>query len=190
VDGRADLYALGLLLCEALGGALPPAGRPVTSWLRGRNPQVTAELANVLGRCLAADPGARYPDAATLADDLRRQLADPPRRGKGRRRGPLLAVLVGVGLALAHVGFQGHRGRAALDASRDHLERREYEAARDACRRGLDLAGGLPFQGDLTEALHTQLRRVDRAETAQELRRLVERLRELAVVDGPPAAGP
>jgi tetratricopeptide (TPR) repeat protein len=199
VDGRADLYSLGLLMCEALGGGLPPAGQAV-SWVRRRNPQVTARLADVLRKCLADDPDARYPDAAALADDLRRHLAGLPLRGgasrwtawwrKWRRRwhapallGPLLAALAGAAIALACIGHEGRRARAALDAGQEHLERGEPGMARDAWLRGLGIAEGLPFHGGLTEELRRRLRQANEAEAARELRRLLERLRDSSGAD-------
>jgi serine/threonine protein kinase/Flp pilus assembly protein TadD len=85
VDHRADLYALGLLLCEALGGpgarAEGAAGKP---W-RHRNPQVSIGLSDIAQRCLAPNPVDRYHNAASLADDLRRFLNDLPLRGVANR---------------------------------------------------------------------------------------------------------
>src|SRR5262249_10556143 len=189
LDGRADLFALGLLLCEALGGALPPLGR-AASWLRERNPQVTVGLADILGKCLADDPRQRYPSAQALADDLRRHLADLPLRGvpnrslrerwrKWRRRRPsapallglVLAALGGAGLALAYVGQEADKARAALQEGQEHLQRRDYGPAGAAFRRGLAGAEGLPLHRDLTEELRGQLRLLRRVEAAQELHR-------------------
>lgn len=77
VDGQADIYGLGAVLYEALGGSAPPPAGRVGRELRQRNPQVTAGLADLLARCLAPHPRDRYPNAAALAADLRRHLADP-----------------------------------------------------------------------------------------------------------------
>jgi tetratricopeptide (TPR) repeat protein len=82
VDHRADIFALGLLLREALGGSPGPEGE-VT--LRQRNPGVSAGLEDIIRKCLSERPSARYPDAASLADDLRRHLEHLPLRGVRNR---------------------------------------------------------------------------------------------------------
>jgi serine/threonine protein kinase len=84
VDGRADMYALGVVLYESLAGIRPGrAGELVP--LRHRNGHVSTGLADIIYKCLAAEPGNRYPDSDALAADLRRHLADLPLRGVPNR---------------------------------------------------------------------------------------------------------
>ena len=79
MDGLADVYALGALLHEALVGSLPSAGLSARV-LRRHNPYVTPSLAELLAKCLAAEPTLRYATARALATDLRRYLAGLPLR--------------------------------------------------------------------------------------------------------------
>jgi serine/threonine protein kinase/Flp pilus assembly protein TadD len=202
VDGRADLYSLGLLLAEALGGASPSSGEALATWLRSRNPQVTVGLADVLGKCLEEDPRKRYHDAASLADDLRRHLADRPLRGaanrslaerwrKWRRRRPYQQTVLGfalvaaaaVSLAAIYVDREARQARAALVEGTDLQRRNEAGAARDAWRRGLATAESLPFQDALAKELRAKLRLAERAAAVQELHVLAERLRALYGAD-------
>jgi serine/threonine protein kinase/Flp pilus assembly protein TadD len=208
VDGRADIYSLGLLLYEALGGTLPAPARSPGRALRRHNPRVSMGLGDIIERALAADPGRRYPTAATLAEDLRRHLAYLPLRGvanrnplerlrKRRQRQPfvlalsslLLTVLVGGGWAILHFNQQSEKARAALEEGRERLGQRQYGEARAALRRGLDLAGALPFQGRLTDELSGQMRLAQRGEAADFLHRVAEQVRPLYGTDEvPPAA--
>jgi tetratricopeptide (TPR) repeat protein len=201
VDGRADLFALGVTLFEALGGRPPAPGVPVATL----NRRVSVGLSDVVGRCLADDPAHRYPDAAALADDLRRHLADRPLGGvrnrsfaerwrKWRRRRPhALGVGAALGLvlitALVAAGFVGHRrdvARAALAEGTADLDRGQVAEARGAFRRGLEAVADLPAGGDLVGELAAGLRRADRAAAADELHTVAERMRALSATDSIP----
>src|SRR5262245_12617412 len=66
VDHRSDVYSLGRLLSEALGGRGAIERRPLPP-LDRCNPRVSRGLSDIVHRCLAASPDRRYPDAAALA---------------------------------------------------------------------------------------------------------------------------
>ena len=198
VDGRADLYALGVLLYEALGGAVPvPADAP-GEVIRRRNPQVTRGLADLLARCLARKPSDRYATAADLATDLRRHLAGLPLRGvanrslterwrKWRRRRPYILPLIGFLLVGAMLGSlmivrtvrQSRAAESALHEGEERLQRRQYDEALNSFRYGTALAEGVPFNCDLLHRLDDGTRRAARARAATELHLVCERLRPL-----------
>jgi serine/threonine protein kinase/tetratricopeptide (TPR) repeat protein len=118
-DARGDLYALGVILYELLGGRHPfPIHRgPLEEVLprmiadrqspprrlRVENPAVTPATESIILRCLEPDPARRYREARQLQEDLQRQLDDRPlrhapepslreRASKWSRRHPRLAV--------------------------------------------------------------------------------------------------
>ena len=87
LDGRADIYSLGLLLDEALGGIRPRVG-PRVGRLHRRNSRVSVGLSDIIARCLRARIlGDRYPDAASLAADLR-HLPGRPAASRGPQPEP------------------------------------------------------------------------------------------------------
>jgi tetratricopeptide (TPR) repeat protein len=201
VDARSDIYSLGCAFAQMLGAE----GQPTAGdgpWHPARfMPGVSTELAELVRKCLAADPSDRYTDAAALADDLRRHMADQPLRGvsnrsvrerwrKWCRRQPYelfrvktlffascSAVAIG---AVVWAVFLAPRFRGALRALEEGnglLERRDYPAAARALTRGTALIEGLPGGGRLARELTAALRLADHLEEADRLHRLVDRLR-------------
>ncbi|RMH85964.1 serine/threonine protein kinase [Pseudomonas sp. AOB-7] len=84
VDGRADLYALGVVLYEILTGKLPYVGADSLSTALAHLTQPLPELPiaqgryqPILSRLLAKDPADRFPDAAALIQALDALSASP-----------------------------------------------------------------------------------------------------------------
>jgi eukaryotic-like serine/threonine-protein kinase len=175
--------------------------------LHHRNAQVSVGLADVVSKCLAADPGDRYPTMAALGADLRRHLAHLPLRGvrnrclrehwqKWRRRRPhgvaligmLLAVLaaaaaVGVGVA-SHFSQQFDQARTALNDGQTQMAQGEWEAAVRTLQRGRSAVRGIPFQESLAGELDRQLTlagqardTANRAAAVRELHQIADRIR-------------
>ena len=81
IDGRADIYALGIVAYQMLAGELPFQAANTPSMLmkhlseRPRpllelRPDLPANLASAIERALAKGPGERWPDAAAFRDAL------------------------------------------------------------------------------------------------------------------------
>lgn len=135
VDGRSDLYSLGVLLYWLLAGRTPYAGEDVNALLRNilhaplpalkpLDPATPDALVDVARALLAKDPAERYQTGAELVQELRHiddVLAEQEDDWRGPRiiplrvrwtalMGALVAVTVALGLALVH-----HKQRTAMD---------------------------------------------------------------------------
>jgi eukaryotic-like serine/threonine-protein kinase len=200
VDGRSDVYSLGLLLREALCGDTPEADSvesdvPPCSHL-------TKGLRDIMTRCLAVDTEARYPTAALLAEDLRRHLTNRPLVGvknrsfverwhKWHRRRPhillvflLLFTLFGTLAALGvFYGMQRsqhlRQAEEALAQGRRQVQQRQFAEAVSTFDLGLGQLGDLFGKGPVWAELRSQRHRAARAHDLQVLHEKVERSRYL-----------
>lgn len=206
VDHRSDIYSLGLVLYEALGGVRSVNQEPEPERLPEWNLCISPGLADVVTKCLAAKAEDRYADAAGLADDLRRHLEARPLKGvanrswqerwqKWRRRRPkalpmygfvitLLLAIVGTGFFLVSSYFERQSAAAtALDDGRELLRKERFKEAQEAFRRGNEQLSGLPGNNALRKALGEDQHLAEHLDRVHGLHGTVNQLRYYTLID-------
>ena len=157
VDGRADVYSLGVILYECLTGRRPFGGETAPEIIHriyNETPVdpsklvagVPATLEEVVRKCLQKEPAHRYATARELADDLERVLAGTPvqARRPGRmakvrswaRRHPTEAMAYAAALGALLLGLVVSTALAIVA----HDRAREAEAQAGLARREAERA--------------------------------------------------
>lgn len=208
VDGRSDLYSLGLVLYEALGGVVANDITPHPQSLPLLNPRVSPGLADIIARCLAPNPAQRYPNGIALAEDLRRHLHDLPLVGvpnrtserwrKWRRRRPMGLMMgmlfAGLCVTSAMSGFTLHQqneerlrqAEVALHEGAEYRQLGQHEVAIGRFLAGKELAERSYGAEPLRIELSRRLRQTQRLQLADELNKVVVQMRFYALQENTP----
>src|SRR5262245_142919 len=154
VDGRSDVFSLGVVLYEMLTGRPPFQAATVSKTLKHvaelepvaplrLNPTVGRDLDTICLKCLEKQPPKRYATAGALAEDLQRFLENRPilarpagpveKLARWCRRNPLVAASLGGALvvfvtAFVLVSWSYWRAEAAFEEEarqKQEAERRE-----------------------------------------------------------------
>lgn len=194
VDHRADVFALGGSLYEAVTGQRPFGGKTreatIKAMLVGRVPNpcriersLPVELGVITSKAMDPEPARRYASAEAFADDLRRVrelrpiLAAPPscwlRARRFAQRNPWLCAMALVVLAsLATSGVLLQHANAQQTANRLFLMRQELAALLEQHPRMQPVA---EHRDAAAAWLHSARRLVERRREAIAMRDLIRR---------------
>jgi len=140
IDGRSDIYSLGVVAYQMLAGELPFQAPTVPGLLMKqiseeptpvdrKRPDAPRDLAQTVMRCLEKDPARRWPTADALRRALETATYTPPPRATGR---------AGESTRQPRALLRSERADALPSRARGGLDRSPGRAIRHAERRALE----------------------------------------------------
>ncbi|MGD2109722.1 MAG: protein kinase [Phycisphaerae bacterium] len=207
IDGRSDVYALGVMLYQLLCGQLPYSlyGVPVyeaARTIREEPPTrlstvsrlLRGEIETIVSKALEKDRERRYPSAKALSDDLERYLQGEPiiarkptvtyRVGKFlKKRKAVVAGAFVLVMALSVAGFFGIQARraaalAAMQAAQRLFSEARLEAHRDPAKAVEKCDEALELFPDYFEAMIERVVLLRRVNRSVEARSAAEEIVE------------
>jgi serine/threonine protein kinase/Tfp pilus assembly protein PilF len=199
-DARSDVHSIGVILYEMLTGERPFRGvermilhqvlhdepRP----LRRLNDKIPRDLETIALKCLAKEPGRRYPSAGELAADLRRYLNGEPIQARPvgaveklwlwSRRNPRVAglagavalLLVAVAVVSSILAFRENRHRTQLAKANTDLataNASESASKQDADQKRIDAEKARDETKQVLDYLVASFRKPDPAADGEKL---------------------
>jgi eukaryotic-like serine/threonine-protein kinase len=166
LDGRSDLFSVGIVLYQALTGDRPFRGENIVAIaqqiataeptsLNERRPDCPPSLRRVVERCMAKQAAQRYPTGAELGDALRKVLAEVDATEQEKLRPRIVPLRVKWALTMACIVAIVMGLTTAVIAQRQHdalmNQAREYGAAMARFMAAQNAAAALGEEWDVID---------------------------------------